>query len=195
MKNNLILKERIEVENLVFLNMNKNEKIVRIAEDCIERIQLNQIIASKGNVVMFNHYFKPNNDLKNIVNDGVTCSACAKGGLFLSYVGRVNNFSYGDLQGNNSLYDNEHSKLLEIFSIEQLALIEAAFEGKQCLHSVSLRGKVRKYRAFFRKHGGTYDSYQGKIDFDVAESTDENSNKRLIAICENIIENKGTFVL
>jgi hypothetical protein len=195
MKNDLTLKEKIEKENEAFLNMSKADKIVRIAEDCIVRIQLNQITASKGNVTRFNESFKSERDLKNIVNDGVTCSACAKGGLFLSYVGRVNNFCYGDLQNKNAIRDNEHTKLLEIFSVEQLALIEAAFEGKQYLHEISLKGQVRKYRTFFRKHGGTYDYYQGKLDFDEADSTNENSNKRLIAICENIIKNKGVFKL
>jgi hypothetical protein len=191
MENGLSLKEKIEAENEAFEQMTNAEKRVRIAEDCIERIRLEQITASKGMVVEFGFNKNKSENLKELLNDGIQCKACAKGGLFLSYVGRVNNFEKCEIQNDNRENDNEHQKLLEVFDIKQLALIEAAFEGKPYL-SVSLRGNTQKYRKFFKKHGGKYD--YNDFEYPVSEDADDNNN-RLIAICENIIANKGTFVL
>jgi hypothetical protein len=104
-----------------------------------------------------------------------TCEVCAKGGLFASYIGRVNNFS-NECLGNEE--DNEaHKKLLEVFTLRQLAIIEYAFEGSQYINSVSIPNDMQK------KLEGFYDENFGDDD------------QRLIKICENIIKNKGTFKL
>jgi hypothetical protein len=102
-----------------------------------------------------------------------TCEVCAKGGLFVSYIGRVNNFS-DDCLGNDE--SNEaHKKLLEVFTLRQLAIIEYAFEGTQYIYSVNIPYDLEKKLHKF---------YDENYDDD---------DKRLIKICENIIKNKGTF--
>lgn len=193
------LNKLIEKNNLIFDQLSPAEKRVAIAEDCITRIKIKQIEARQGSFIRESDFYggigfhengdmfkKPNymeqyqNEVKDIINSSpITCSACAKGALFISYVGRVNNV--------NRVYDSvnidnaEHKKLLELFSAEQLSLIELAFEGYQYL---------------------THDENHCRIqlDLDVRESARElaysitDTNERLIAICENIIENKGEFI-
>lgn len=118
--------------------------------------------------------------MKSLLNNQkITCVGCAKGGLFTSFVGRVNNFKRGKIEDDNDIDGSEHVKLLEIFTARQLALIESAFEGSQYLYSYdgkSINLKEDEYDRAIQY----YDNY-----------SDE--NQRLIAICENIVENKGTF--
>lgn len=172
---------KIEAENELFNSMSKAEKRVRIAEDCLERIKLNLYEPNSGCFItgQTQRLLEIKPDLKDSVNSSIQCSACAKGGLFLTYVGRVNNFKSSQLDGGNNIRTNDHRKLLEIFTARQLALIEFAFEGSQHIH---------------------YDLRHGEIDLDDLEDKISkfyekynDDRKRMIAICENIIKNKGMF--
>lgn len=118
--------------------------------------------------------------MKTLLNKtGITCTGCAKGGLFTSFVGRANHFKYGEIEDDNQLISSEHIKLLEIFSARQLSLIETAFEGSQYLEEYE-----GKSISFSQKE------YDRAVDFNMDY---DDSDERLIAICQNIIDNKGTF--
>lgn len=167
---NALLK-RIEKTNELFNSSTPEQKRVMIAQDCIDRIKANLLTPKRERLITMPNYENVNQENVN----SVTCEVCAKGGLLTSYVGRVNNFDESCHIG-NSEYNSAHKKLLEIFTLEQLAIIEYAFEGQQHIHSVDIPfGMSGALRGF-------YNSYV----------TDE---ERLIAICENIIKNNGDFVL
>jgi hypothetical protein len=159
--------KKIEKTNKIFNESTKAQKRVMIAQDCIDRLGCKLLSANTGSFITF----------MGLVNqekvNTKTCEVCAKGGLFVSYIGRVNNFS-DDCLGNDE--SNEaHKKLLEVFTLRQLAIIEYAFEGTQYIYSVNIPYDLEKKLHKF---------YDENYDDD---------DKRLIKICENIIKNKGTF--
>lgn len=185
------LVDKIEAENKVFNKSTKAQKRITIAQDCITRIKLNNLRLYGSNGFLDNDFEEilktsKENDLKAIVNSSVTCVGCAKGGLFLSYVGRANKFKVSDLDSaQNDIDDNEHVKLLEIFTVRQLALIETAFEGTQHIfHYKNKNGKVIEVNFTIKEEEKAEEYY---IEY-------RNSDERMIAICENIIFNNGKFV-
>lgn len=176
------LKE-VEKSNKAFELMTKSEKRVQIAKDVISRLEFKNLSADTGSLIKTTTKSivkeSGKESLKDFVNTGTTCEVCAKGGLFMSYIGRVNKFKSSDIT--KSRHSHEHNsaemiKLQEIFSDIQLVLIETVFEGRLVLTDrfISERNRQRAEK-MYRKY--------------------ENSNSRLVAICENIIRNKGTFKL
>lgn len=179
--------KNIEAENENFEKATKSEKRVIIAKDCIIRIQSENICAAKSGFLSSStemNFRKLGGDLKSLINSKVQCTTCAKGGLFLSYIGRVNNFKVCNIENDNSSDGAEHKKLLEIFNINQLALIEIAFEGVQYLTKYYKGNKIIDVNI-------SYDLILKAKLF--GDKYHDDSNKRLIAICKNIIKNKGTF--
>jgi hypothetical protein len=177
--------KKTEKSNKAFKLMTKAEKRVQIAQDVIDRIKLRKIEAGSGTLMRSSTvdglHSIGEDSLKKAINSGVSCSVCAKGGLFIAYVGRVNKFNTSDLGGNGYLphmhESNEMQKLQELFSGNQLALIEMVFEGDLILkedYNFSER-QVNRARGIYIKF--------------------RDSNDRLTAICENIIHNKGSFKL
>lgn len=182
------LRNQIETDNEKFNAMTPAEKRVVIAQDCLIRLDIGQIRPSMSvfvNRVSLLESIEVETDskcysLKQYLNNQMpTCVACAKGSLFLSYVGRVNDVTFGELSGGNSLQDRNHTKLLEIFSVEQLAAIECAFEGMQYIETDLIGNRIR------------LENIDGLYDF---RDNFNNSRERMIGICKNIIENNGTFV-
>ncbi len=178
MENLKELFKSIEEQNEVFNTSSKAEKRVMIAQDCLVRIKLNQLKSNKGRMFTNNLFVNTDGDtsLKSLLNkdkNPLKCSVCAKGGLFMSYVGRVNECPVYDVSDDTGLNSKPMRKLLEIFSAKQLSLIETAFEGDTFSWNKTLSDNyVRKALRFFDRY---------------------NVKNRLGAICENIIENKGTF--
>ena len=163
--------KRIEETNEVFNNSTPEQKRVMIAQDVIDRINVKLLTANQGRIIYLPEYGNVNKENVNSIN----CEVCAKGGLFAAYVGRVNNFDE-TCYISNSLVNPAHEKLLEIFTIEQLAIIEFAFEGSLHIHSVDVDDHLYiSLKDFYYQY--------------------ENDDERLIAICENIIKNNGDFVL
>ena len=163
--------KRIEKTNEVFNNSAPEQKRVMIAQDVIDRIKAQLLQPKVQRLIRMPECARVNQENVNTL----TCEVCAKGGLLASYVGRVNNFDVDCLISNTE--NNEaHVKLLELFTLEQLAIIEYAFEGGQYIHSVNISGNLRTALRMF------YENY-------------ETAEERLIAICENIIKNNGDFVL
>lgn len=202
------LAKKIEADNAKFDKATDAEKRVIIAEDCLIRIELGQIRPETGNFCSM----PPNQEvnIKQIldVETQRVCSACAKGSLFMAYLGRVNNFTKHNLINGNEEDGKPHLKLLEIFDLSQLALIEFAFEGKLYINKESdledlyfdsvcnFRDKVIKDNNFEVKRI-EYDDYCHDIHF--AECSTEVYTQfdylMIKAICNNIIENKGEFVM
>lgn len=152
----------------------KAEKRVMIAKDTIARIEADNIIPRHTGVVTdINPDYRFFKDFINTT--GESCQVCAKGALFCSLVGRVNDVKTEDIDNHsNDKYDLVHEKLLDVFTLKQLDLIETAYEC--CSYLGEIDGKsARKAEKFYDKFS--------------------DNDKRLIAICKNIIANQGTFKL
>ena len=187
------LNGEIKKQNEDFAKMTKPQQRVIIASDCIIRIEANQIIPRAGSIVnkdtirgsMYKHNIA---DLKTLLEGDIErCTACAKGGLFLSCVGRVNKFNVAQLDGTNSQRGAEHLKLLEFFTVKQLAVIEMAFEGGQYIGNNEYWDKgssiVRLTERDKQRARNFYTKYMNEPE------------ERLLAICRNIVKNGGTFKL
>lgn len=175
------LNEEIQKNNEVFAKLSKADKRVQIAKDCIARLEFKQVMYETGTVLSAKTLARlkeAHDDVKTTLTSPIKCTACAKGGLFLSYVGRANNYTKHNIDGTCSQYSNEHDKLLEIFTITQLSLIETAFEGYQFITTYNGKDITLKNIKDAENFFNVYYS---------------NDNERMIAICENIIKNKGTF--
>lgn len=195
------LREKIEAENDLFNNMTPAEKRVVVAQDCLVRIHMNQISIKSGTFLCGidgNPFYHTENlsdkSIRDEINSDETfsCRACAKGSLFMSYVGRVNEVIFAEVKDNNSINDDDHKKLLEIFSAEQLALIEMVFEGRQFIHHT--KNKRNELGAFIKGDEITF-SYEIKDKIDEIRKNNSTAEQRIEYICNNIIENKGDFIL
>lgn len=204
---------RIEKENEVFKKLSKAEKRVVIAQDCIIRLESKQFIVKAGALIrggLFKEEESQDLSLKNVLNTNsvVECQVCAKGGLFLSVVGRTNRVQVWQVENENEIFSFEHKTLLKIFSAKQLALIETAFECRQFL-TRDEKGEVIRFKEttvnnlynFWKRNHIYYDdefervqnlAFLSKTDLIYKEGYDE--DKLLINICKNIIKNKGTFI-
>lgn len=176
----------IEKSNAAFKKSNKSRRRVLIARDVIERIKLKNIYANQGIICRFNDRIslRDKDSLKDFVNNNInSCQTCAKGSMFISYVGRVNKFTYGEFSHDLNTHNcNEMQKLLELFSEEQLAKIEYAFEGGQYVWRDSQGNKIEISDEEADKMDEFYQEYK------------KDDNLRMIKICENIISNKGTYI-
>lgn len=210
------LAKKIEADNEKFNSANKAEQRVIIAEDCLIRIELQQIEPKSGTFCKI--IASVGSNVKSVLNTTKTqvCTSCAKGSLFMSYVGRVNNYNSSSITMDNSLNDIEHIKLLEIFSIEQLALIETFFEGKQYIDLendlsihfdkiIEIRKKIAEDNNLYiqQEHNQCYIDTnlklldeEGNPEYDTYYEAEKIFNNALMVyICNNIIENQGTFTL
>ena len=202
MKNRTLqeLNEQIKKDNEVFLASSNAEKRVAIAQDCLARIAFQQFKPHTGSICKFTFNNSTKKDgLKNLLDKGESCHVCAKGGLLVAYVGRVNELKVKDLSGHyydnpvddfNSLDTNEHRKLLEIFDGHQLALIETVFEDNQYLTIDENNNEINLDM-------DAIEEYRTKILLDWSTGIIDLKFETFLLndICENIIANKGTFVL
>lgn len=177
----LDMDKHIEDTNQQFENASPEEKRVIIAQDVIDRLNADLLIANPGSMMkgvsLMGEELNWADSFKTYINRK-SCKVCAKGALFCSVIGRVNKISIDDAvsatEGNH--YDDAaHMKLRELFTLEQLDLIETAFEGTSYIgeHTQITSEESEIARTYFYK-------------FIIAR-------ERMIAICENIIENKGEF--
>lgn len=185
------LSEKIERENEAFNNLTDAEKRVKVAEDCLLRIQSGQLIPETSHIMKALGGIYEGDPIKDRVNNpdaGVECEVCAKGGLFMSYIGRVNKTSYEN-RGTGYLGDWFHLILAEIFTERQIAYIEYAFEGKQYLHFNSDGNRIY----FTPKEQDKAEEFNNS--FGNPDTEKFQAGECLISICENIITNNGDFIL
>lgn len=154
-----------------FSAMTKAEKRVAIAEDVLMQVGEGTLIP-KHDI-----YVRPTTD-----GDG-SCLCCALGGMMMAKCNlkgdRLPGFSGG--LGASSV----GNELKDVFSVEQLALIEAAFDLATIVAERVARQNDKPYvqgvvldgaKSFWRKNHS------------------KSAKAHLVAIMKNIIENRGTFV-
>ena len=184
-----------------FEKLSKARQRMVVAQDVLDRIALKQIIPQGGSFCIIN----TNDDESHTENGGMVqvsellketdrkCYACAKGGLFLAYIGIVNNYSadifdFHHFHDSQELDSEEMKKLSKVFTPKQLSLIETTFEGKKYSCNLQLTEKEwDKCNKFHQKY-----AYE-KDDNIFNDYPDR--KKVLKAICNNIIKNNGIFTL
>lgn len=185
----------------------KAEKRVTIAKDAIASIKAGLIKAVTGQYWKNIMDFTPQNENDGSVNlqevlceTKKSCHVCEKGALFIASVVRDNkvqmNWIGFDEKTHNRLENNsgQVNHLKKWFDELQLDMMENAFEeefvnegfdgtykGRRTLRRYVL-GKKEKLFLKSKKFGDKY-NVSGK----------HNVEKRMIAILENVIKNKGTF--
>lgn len=180
------IKSYIARTNKKFEEASAEQKRVMIAKDVLLRIQEKVFRVSWGQVVSYirtgTGETQSNIQLKSILNDNnKKCSVCAKGALFCSIIGRVNHCTVEQV---NDDTDNNadgfiHSELRQYFSLEQLDLIETAFENNSYLNVIGVKSRKKAHK-FYEKRMYNFQTSMDESDL-------------LIDICNNIIENNGTF--
>ena len=173
-----------------FSKLTKAEKRVAVAKDVLARIKTKNITPVSG--TFFCSKTQPEGSIKNELKNN-KCGACAKGSLFLSFIGFTNKFNFNDFDIKTSsfgdyiddkfkyfvtrgeeLNSDEMKRLSVLFSRKQLSVIETAYEGSVYYWNEEITNKEENAcMAFYDKHNST--------------------TERLTAICNNIIKNKGTF--
>jgi hypothetical protein len=176
------LREKIESDNIKFNNLSNEEKCVEVARDLLHRLDIDQFQCNDG-VVIYNldEYSASYKDsVKDIVNNKLIpeCEVCAKGGLLLSYVGRINDFII-----NNTYYGTEpdekiSKKLAEIFNPIDLELIETVYEGTVIHGEYGILDHLS-------------DDYINKI---IKLYKGYNQKQKLRSIAKNIIKHNGRFI-
>lgn len=185
-----------------FKKMSKAEKRVAVAEDVIAQIKAEVYTPESGTYVRFEHtskavekgyyslgdlYAKPA-DL--MMDEGMlNCNVCAKGAMFLSHIRKDSDectVSQAADGGDEQIIEN---RLTDLFSEEQLDLIEAAFET-EAHHYTDDHGTDDDFNEDGDPKRGTIGAKAER--FGDKYSTDQ---RRLMAIMRNIIRNKGTFKL
>jgi hypothetical protein len=142
---------------------------VAICKDALAWIKAGALIPTMGVYVsptITPREFSPNNGKTQLRDIKLgKCQVCAKGALFLAKAVRYNNVLAA--QWDNACDDSLPGGVMgEHFSFNQLWVIEDYFEGRHFGNNKNIIKWVKKY---------------------------PNAKDRLIAILNNIIENKGTF--
>lgn len=153
--------------NALFKKLDPARKRIAIARDVLKWLRIDKIVATQGT------YLYPSDKRMQDVEDspvvnGDRCGACALGAVFACYAERIG--------GVDELWWKTSEEMRDIlapfFDLEQLQLIEAAFERRAGFAAQS----PDKYKAV--KFGANFLS----------------DKARMAGIMENIIANKGTFV-
>lgn len=127
-------------------------------------------------------------------NTVATCNVCALGGMFMSCTLFNNKTTVNDVGGRAIVSlgqqlerkDELSNGFNQIFDLEQLREIEAAFEGGGGYFDESI----------YTRDSRTWDPTIGDYKYNYATyyQAFPDHSKRLIAIMENIVKNNGTFI-
>lgn len=187
------------------MRMTKAQKRVEIAKDVLKQIKSNKYTPTSGIWVMDSNGYEVDDlisyarhvaeeaDAVDLKKDVVcrlngTCSVCALGSLFVSAIDKFNHtkLNPGYYVDWTDCEDSSYNPLLKWFTARQMLLIENTFEngcGAWCPGDVL---KEKEWHAWDDKILPAIKEYNLRYP---------NSTDRLKAIMNNIIRNKGTFVL
>lgn len=187
------VKREIARRNRIFQAATKAEKRVLIAKDVIAQIRAKRLRAKSRAWIIpenldtpaalpFDAFYDKDASVQKLFlsKEMAPCNCCALGGLFMSCTLYNNKTTVQELDqaaddlGRMIEADGPSNGLTKFFSRDQLQLIEYAFEGGD---------------GYFNDWGLS----GGAVENAYANYNHIDDEKRLIAIMENIIENKGTF--
>jgi len=191
--------EQLTVEQ--FEALSRNEKAVLVAKDILERIRLSKIKAKRGMycVLDLNEVGgSSDRDVRSNLSSIKQCQVCALGAAMLSTTVFANKLTFKQLERFDG--DRDALNVLEtVFTPKQMLLIETAFESYSGFRSTEFIDEDFEYLDPSSRIGAevfnevlTREEVIACINFYNKYSIDDD---RLIAICDNIIENGGIFTL
>jgi len=155
--------------------MTNKEMAVTIAKDVLLQLKVGKLKSQRGTYINipYSIHVNPRDDFREQFNSRRIkyCEVCALGALLIGYVDIHNEMSVEEIEKKRQYGITE--TLHNVFSTEQLTLIERVFEGWGGGLSRMERIRDRKIALFKEKYKLSHD--------------------RLIAIMRNIIRNKGEF--
>lgn len=162
--------------------MTKIEKKEAICKDVLLNIKMKLIVPNHTGYLKFNGTNKSSEQLNKVISPENSCNVCAKGALFVCHIIKRNHFTVKEAHEIDDLsikcQSNKIAKRLTgIFSINELNLIEASFEG------IIVNDKDNYLRGLWGKTSIVLKA----INFGRRYKTPK---ARLIAIMNNIIKNK-----
>jgi|GEM_PF-2108353 hypothetical protein len=164
-------------------------KRVIIAKDVLKQLDAGRYGASVGAYVripIYNNGFYADkaDDIQSNFNKVKTCSVCAIGSCLMSITHFKNKLKFRDVIFQSSLHGEAKELMSKYFTPRQLSMIEIAFE--------------KRYSSGFSNYARGAFGYipsQDEIDASLLFGSKIYSDtKRLRAIMQNIITNKGEFI-
>jgi hypothetical protein len=181
MRNKTDQKATVRATNAAFAKMTAAEKRVQIAKDVIAQLDAGKLRAKRMRWVAEPIIGAPDEEVRDALGDS-TCHACALGAAFVCAVRRADKLTIRDAFGWDPLVDGEGNAHLSVggqlvfdylkrfFSVDQLSMIETAFEGG--------KGEAEHSDEAARWASGI-----------------RSAETRMRLVMKNIIANKGAFKL
>lgn len=194
-------KQFIKTQNKKFEKSTKAEKRVMIAEDVIIQIKSRRIEPNVG--TYFEVYKKGDflklerNGLRNqIVAPDVSCSCCQLGGMFSACVRMNGDYMVKeDEAGDNDVeLDHIQTMVRKFFSPKQMVMVECAFESKDIQQFFTFADDNYTACVDYRVNLAAKKLGKTVHDLTFSEMRSTTDAEAMIAICKNIIDNKGTFI-
>lgn len=194
----------------------KNEKAVLVAKDVIIQLQNQKYLAETSRYISdvylspdFNH--SSNKKLNEQFDKIEYCTVCAIGGMLLSctHLGNKLTNQDFDIMRSSTIDELANIKVVSLFNsifhAKTLLMIETAFEGYWNWNELSSE-QIKKEKKDFKFKDDAYKFASDVLNFNDLSFEEtykcemfyrkyKNDKNRMIKICENIIENKGTFKL
>lgn len=169
-----------------------------MAKDIIEQIKIGRYIANNNSYIkdlttIDENKFSDASEICDVFDEIKECKVCALGATILSATHLGNRLKVGNLNinypiGVGKLRQQTVIELLEsIFSDETLFLIESCFEG--------FTHDDDRYAVNVKDINSRSFSYDVVLNCNRFKNKYDNIDDRLIAICENIINNDGEFII
>ena len=194
---------RTNAANEAFNKLPPSVKRVQIARDVLAQLDSKRLIAASGFWLTGANSGKlfdkadiiVDAELQDVLSQTKKCEGCALGGMFMCAVERANKLKVGSLdneEGNGQLSETDtFDYLKKFFSLEQLNLIEFTFEkGRGAAHGVP-SDQQELALTFFGDDVYDTDYVDDGNDDEVGPTPEI----RMRLIMENIIANKGRFVV
>ncbi len=164
---------------------------VLVAKDVIAQIQAKRYSACTGayvyDIEFKNDVCTKKQDVKDNFNNIEKCEVCALGGLVMSLTKYKNKLTFGDIEKLGS--NKKATKLLtSVFIPEQLVMIESAFEEDNSAGYWSSR--ILGTKKLDKMNTEKYEQWASDKEIGYYQH-----DERLVAIMQNLIDNKGEFVI
>lgn len=206
----MVTNKQIQKWNNYFESLSPEEKRVALAQDVIQQLKAEKIIANNRvylSIEDFGEQFIGNETSAQKILPEITCSVCALGGLFHSYIKYKNNVNIDLIEeGCPVKLINKFSETLnKYFDDFQLILIETAFESFEYREyfedeefaGYDLEGYDGKYKDIIFNNDQKNQIFKSEEYAENLNLTGEENDYTeilLFNIMRNIIRNNGTFV-
>jgi hypothetical protein len=188
-----------------FNTLPTNEKAVLVAKDVLAQVKAKRYKPKVGTYMYVVDGYKFEGSIKENFNKIEECQVCALGSMLMSSTHLGNILTTKDITAfPDRDFLRRSEKVTElfysIFNDKQLLLIETAFEGYTYFWDLNKTQIKTQFQEDFRYHESS-DRYSiEELTFDETLACEmfnrkyPAAEKRLNAMCRNIIKNKGVFI-